>query len=304
MAAGRAGMSAPRPERATALIVDDQPENLALLHDALDSAGYRVLLATDGAAALRRAAECRPDIILLDAVMPGMDGFETARRLKAEAETQAIPIVFMTGLSDSEHVLAAFAAGGADYVVKPLRPAEVLARLAAHIGSARQLCRARQALEASGQALLAADPASGRPLWLTERARGLLQAHGWSDAALAARWRPWLGQAEAGESLALEGGDGSGLLARRLAGDECLLALSERGEAAAPQRLMRALGLTPRQAEVLHWLSLGKTNRDIGDILGMSPRTVNKHLEHVFARLGVETRTSAAALALRSADGG
>ncbi|UGA37369.1 helix-turn-helix transcriptional regulator [Chromobacterium haemolyticum] len=67
---------------------------------------------------------------------------------------------------------------------------------------------------------------------------------------------------------------------------------------------MRALGLTPRQAEVLHWLSLGKTNRDIGDILGMSPRTVNKHLEHVFARLGVETRTSAAALALRSAGGG
>ena len=91
------------------LIVDDVPDNLAVLHDALDEAGYTVLVALDGAAALQRAAQARPDIVLLDAVMPGMDGFEVARRLKADARTSAIPIVFMTGLTETEHVVAAFA---------------------------------------------------------------------------------------------------------------------------------------------------------------------------------------------------
>jgi len=113
------------------LIVDDVPENLSLLHDALDEAGYTVLVATHGEAALQRAAQLVPDIILLDAVMPGIDGFEVARRLKAMGETAHIPIVFMTGLSETEHVVAAFQAGGVDYVVKPLRPREVLARIKA-----------------------------------------------------------------------------------------------------------------------------------------------------------------------------
>ncbi|MFM2329091.1 MAG: hypothetical protein RLZZ494_1194 [Pseudomonadota bacterium] len=93
------------------LIVDDVPDNLAVLHDALDESGYTVLVATNGEAALLRAAQAQPDIVLLDAVMPGMDGFEVARRLKANPETSAIPIVFMTGLTDTEHVVAAFAAG-------------------------------------------------------------------------------------------------------------------------------------------------------------------------------------------------
>jgi CheY-like chemotaxis protein len=94
------------------LIVDDVPDNLAVLHDALDEAGYTVLVATDGHSALQRAAQADPDIVLLDAVMPGMDGFEVARRLKAGPETAHIPIIFMTGLTDTEHVVAAFGAGG------------------------------------------------------------------------------------------------------------------------------------------------------------------------------------------------
>ena len=94
------------------LIVDDMPDNLSLLHDALDEAGYTVLVATDGPGALARAQQSRPDIVLLDAVMPGMDGFEVARRLKADPATAAIPIVFMTALTATEHVVAAFAAGG------------------------------------------------------------------------------------------------------------------------------------------------------------------------------------------------
>ena len=105
----------PRPERPASaglvLIVDDVPDNLALLHDALDAAGYTVLVATDGASALQRAAQAEPDIVLLDAVMPGLDGFEVARRLKAGPETAHIPIVFMTGLTETDHVISAFGAG-------------------------------------------------------------------------------------------------------------------------------------------------------------------------------------------------
>ena len=97
---------------AVVLIVDDMPDNLSLLHDALDEAGYTVLVATDGPSAIARAQQARPAIVLLDAMMPGMDGFEVARRLKAGPDTVAIPIVFMTALTETEHVVAAFAADG------------------------------------------------------------------------------------------------------------------------------------------------------------------------------------------------
>jgi DNA-binding response OmpR family regulator len=120
------------------LIVDDVPDNLAVLHDALDESGYTVLVATSGEAALQRAAQAVPDIILLDAMMPGMDGFEVARRLKALAQTTHIPIVFMTGLTETEYLVAALESGGVDYVTKPIRPKEVLARMQVHLRGARE----------------------------------------------------------------------------------------------------------------------------------------------------------------------
>ena len=116
-----------RGEGDVVLIVDDVPDNLALLHDALDESGYTVLVATHGEAALQRAAQALPDIVLLDAMMPGMDGFEVARRLKASPATAHIPIIFMTGLTETEHLVAALEAGGVDYVTKPIKPREVLA---------------------------------------------------------------------------------------------------------------------------------------------------------------------------------
>jgi len=292
------------------LIIDDIPENLSLLHDALDEAGYTVLVATNGESALQRARQSRPDVILLDALMPGMDGFEVARRLKADFSTQHIPIVFMTGLTETEHVVAAFAAGGADYVTKPIRPQEVLARIAAHMQNARQMKQARSALDAFGQATVALRHSDGQLLWQTPLARRLLHDYfAIPDGITPPRLIDWLTEAQAAlrenrPLPLLASQNGRRLLASlhdpsKLGHDgEWLLVLHEENHQAAIENLITAFRLTQREAEVLFWVSKGKTNKDIGEIIGASPRTVNKHLEHVFEKLGVETRTAAANLAM------
>src|SRR5579864_7632549 len=141
-----AAAGSPEPTRAgrpgseqagVVLIVDDAPGNLATLHAALDAAGYRVLVAMDGKVALERVARLLPDVILLDAVMPVLDGFETCRRLKAEPASAHLPVIFMTGLTDTDHILQAFRAGGVDYVTKPINHTEVLARISTHMRNAR-----------------------------------------------------------------------------------------------------------------------------------------------------------------------
>ncbi|RRS05705.1 DNA-binding response regulator [Aquabacterium soli] len=297
------------------LIVDDVPDNLSLLHDALDEEGYTVLVATHGEAALQRATQAVPDIILLDALMPGMDGFEVARRLKALPETSHIPIVFMTGLSETEHVVAAFQAGGVDYVVKPIRPREVLARIEAHMQSARQARQARNALDAFGHASLTVRVSDGRVLWQTPLARKLLQSYFDTPESVApSELADWLRQVvpRPGADGAMpppvappptwavnRGGSRLSFALHEPSGDdEWLLVMQESSDQAAIDALTLEFKLTAREGEVLYWVVRGKTNRDIGDILGSSPATVKKQLEHVFAKLGVETRTAAAGLAM------
>ncbi|MGC4060897.1 MAG: DNA-binding response regulator [Aquabacterium sp.] len=216
----------PDSRQGTVLVVDDAPDTLRMLCDALATEGYTVLVARDGQQALSRLDVVTPDVILMDAVMPGLTGFQTCQRIKAHADWSAIPVIFMTGLSETADVVAGFDAGGVDYVVKPVRIEEILARLTTHVRNARV---ARQAMAAM---------------------RGMPSAESASHASGSARL------------------------------DEA--------------------ALTPRETEVLGWLAKGKTNRDIADILGMSHRTVNKHLEHIFEKLGVETRAAAAALASRA----
>ena len=289
------------------LIVDDIPENLSLLHDALDESGYTVLVATNGESALQRARQSLPDVILLDAVMPGMDGFEVARRLKADFVTHHIPIVFMTGLTETEHVVAAFAAGGADYVTKPIRPAEVLARIGAHVHNARQMRQARTALDAFGQATVSVRASDGKLVWQTPLARSLLSEYFACNGQEAPpRLLAWIDEAIGAKNLGrppnqLVCTSGSKrLLASfhdQTGDEEWLVVLREEDDASAIDSLVAAFRLTLREAEVLYWVTLGKTSKDIGEILGSSPRTVNKHLEHIFEKLGVETRTTAANLA-------
>lgn len=300
------------------LIVDDVPDNLSLLHDALDESGYTVLVATNGESALQRATQALPDVVLLDAVMPGMDGFEVARRLRANAETAHIPIIFMTGLTETEHVVAAFQAGGVDYVTKPIRAREVLARIAVHVGSARQAqqaTQARNALDSFGHATMALqlDDATGevRAVWQTPLARQLMRDYFAAAAAqIPAPVHDWL-RTEA--SVAAEGREPRSLavargserearqlvlsLQQRTGDDDLLIVMREVSDAAVVEAMIQAFRLTLREAEVLYWVAKGKTNRDIGDILGSSPATVKKHLERVYVKLGVETRTAAASTA-------
>ena len=203
----------PHAERAVVLLIDDAPDTVRMIAEALDDAGYTVLVATDGATALQRVERVIPDAVLLDACMPGMDGFETCRRLKRAPGMRTVPVIFMTGLAETERLVEGLSAGGVDYLVKPVVPDELVARLQAHLRVAREM-----------------------------------------NAAMRSR-----------------------------------------GEDAAPAAVLLPNPLTQREMDVLQWVACGKTNRDVAEILGMSPRTVNKHLEHIYEKLGVETRTAAVA---------
>ncbi|MGQ9369372.1 response regulator [Azospirillum sp. ST 5-10] len=288
------------------LVVDDAPDSLSLLTDALEEAGLTVLVALDGPAALELLERITPDIVLLDAVMPGMDGFETCRRLKGRGGLADLPVIFMTGLSETEHVVRGFEAGGTDYVTKPIIPRELIARTRVHLANARMARSARVALDATGRFLFAADTA-GRVRWCTPQAAQLLaEILGAPDAALPPEVGGWLAASAAhgpadGPLLAGAGGRGVRVAyVGRIGPDEHLLRLAE-AAAGGPEGLLKErLALTAREAEVLLWLARGKPNRDIAEILGLSPRTVNKHLEQIFAKLGVENRTAAATLAIRT----
>lgn len=119
------------------LAVDDVPANLDVLSQSLEADGYNVLVATSGEAALDLVTRIAPDLILLDVMMPGIDGFETCRRLKNNADTEGIPVIFLTARSELEGVLEGFQAGGIDYISKPFQKEEVLIRIRTHLERTR-----------------------------------------------------------------------------------------------------------------------------------------------------------------------
>lgn len=301
-------MSANDSNKAVVLVVDDSLDCMQMLNDALEDAGFTVLVALEGSQALTITHNIRPDIILLDAIMPHMDGFETCRQLKRRAQLADVPILFMTGLSDTDHVVMGFEAGGVDYVTKPINIHELLARMRAHLNNARITRQARRALDGAGQFLLTVD-SDGLLRWATPQVCQLLeQAGAGLDAtrlqpAVSQRLADWLRQRpEAGQPLrlALAGGALQLELLTLMDGKEYLLRLSHSHNDDDDSALLRQkLGLTQREGDVLLWIARGKANREIGQILAMSPRTVNKHLEQIFRKLGVENRTSAAAVALK-----
>lgn len=295
--------------RDTVLVVDDTPDTLGFLTDTLDHAGFTVLIATDGSSALDLVEQISPDLVLMDAVMPGLNGFETCRRIKREKRFAHMPVIFMTGLSETEHVVEGLAAGGVDYVTKPIVVDELLARIRVHLANARAVHGTSVALDATGRFLLATDRA-GRLLWCTPKAKQLLEEL-FPQQDGGASLPPTM--VEQLLQLRQEGAGGQARSvfetgARKLeisvlapiGPDELLFRLNEVSTSGDESVLQESLQLTTRESEVLLWISRGKSNREIGEILSISPRTVNKHLEQVFVKLGVENRASAAARAVRA----
>lgn len=288
------------------LVVDDTPETLGFLTDAIEQADLTVLVAVDGESALELVDQITPDLVLMDAVMPGLDGFETCHQLKQRPHLSHVPVIFMTGLSDSEHVVRGLEVGGVDYVTKPIIVNELIARIRVHLTNARVAFGARAALDATGRFLMAADE-NGGLLWCTPQAERLLAGLVESGAGPALadglrRLRSGGTQPPFVADFAV-GGDRRRLefaYLSPLGPGEFLFRLSEPATSNEDAVLRQAFGLTSREAEVLLWIARGKSNRDVSDILGISPRTVNKHLEQVFIKLGVNNRASATALAIRT----
>lgn len=291
------------------LVVDDEPGSLRMITAMLERHQVTVLVATSGDAALDVLRRVSPDLILMDAMMPGLDGFETTALVKRDPDLAHIPIVFMTGLSESEQVVRALAVGGVDYLRKPVELNELLARVRLHMKQGRAARASVASLDATGRLVLATD-AKGRLLWCTPLAERAVSriSPGWS-AAMPTLPSPLLEGVERliassrhnGGSSRLECGTRAVELAiiARFRDDEVLIRLNELDPQEDVARLRERLQLTAREAEVVLWLSYGKSNGDISEVLKISPRTVQKHLERIYEKLGVETRSAAAAIALR-----
>jgi len=299
------------PRRDTVLVVDDEPDSLRFLTDTLESAGITVLVAVSGATALDLLQHVTPDLILMDGIMPGMTGFETTARIKRRAGLAHVPVVFMTGLTESEHVVQGFEAGGIDYLRKPVNVHELLARVRVHIGQARAMQAGAAGLDATGRAMMAVDR-QGSQLWSTPMA----------DAVIARLDPAWdrrsktlpesvqlallrlLSRSTIGSSVRIEHDEGALelVLIAQYRETELLIRLNDLNPKADVMRLQQRLSLTDREAEVLLWISYGKSNGMISEVLSISPRTVQKHLERIFEKVGVETRAAAAAVAIKVLD--
>lgn len=301
----------------TILVVDDSPETLSLINDTLEQAGLTCLVALDPKQGLHIAQKMQPDLILVDGIMPIMTGFEFCQACKIEPDLRAIPIIFMTGMSDSESVVKAFAAGGIDYITKPIDTQGLIARIRVHLATANIIRGAQLALDQAGQHIFAVD-LNGKLLWQTPDVKNHLEEHNitntqnnWLEEVFWPAVTQWIQSLKSinnsanlslnlthnGQKIHLELLN-SNPLSPKQNNHEILIRLHSTDDKEDNQALMNGFGLSQRESDVLIWIAKGKTNREIGHILGISPRTINKHLEQVFKKLEVDNRTNAAAKAI------
>ena len=300
-------MKPDRMARRIVLAVDDNPASLGALTDTLETAGLMALAARDGLSALDLLDRVTPDLILLDAMMPGPDGFETCRRIKSRPQFALTPVVFLTGLGESDDMLNGLRAGGVDYVVKPIDQAVLLERIRVHISNADLVTEARAALDATGPGVFALTPGNQ----LAWASRSAIACLGLTDQGLPPDLHQpllaWLQEqshraVSQSSNMRVERADQSSLefgLMGRMSNGDMLIRVEEFEDVDEPDLLSRELNLSPREGEVLAWIARGKSNRDIGEILDLSTRTVTKHVEQIFQKLGVENRTAAALAALK-----
>jgi DNA-binding NarL/FixJ family response regulator len=290
-------------ERRIALVVDDSPDTLSMVSTALEENGISTLVATNGHAALDLARRILPDVVLLDAIMPGLDGFETCARLKADSALAYVPVIFMTGLTEPENIVRGLQAGGVDYVTKPALIDELVARMTTHIVNAKAVQSARQALDASGRSIIAVSR-TGDLLWGSPNAIDLIENEttGGTNLLVNPEFIAWLQSVTrraASQSSTFTSDAISLQYVNTSASGEILLKIRRQQNVSPVAQLSSVFNLTPREAEVLYWLSMGKTNRDIAQILTLSSRTINKHLEQIFQKMGMDNRTAAAVAADR-----
>jgi DNA-binding NarL/FixJ family response regulator len=253
------------------LVVDDTPANIKLLDAILAPRGYTVVPAGSGAEALTQVAASPPDLILLDIVMPGMDGYEVCRRLRDNPATSVLPVVMITASGEQEKIKA-IEAGADDFVPKPFNQAELLARI-------RSLLRIKSYHDTiQGQAAELAEWNRTLSERVDERTRELQEAR-----ALILQLY---------QALAERNRDLQQMVAQMMA------AQGQGGPQAADGQSAAMEKLTAREQEVLRLVAQGQTNNEIATALVVSLATVKTHVEHIIAKLGVSDRTQAAVRAV------
>jgi len=312
-----------KSNRSIVLVVDDSPDSLGMINTALNQAGYTVLVSLNGEQALDIIQQIKPDVVLMDAVMPVLDGFECCKQMRKKLPLT--PIIFMTGLIDVEHTVKAFECGGNDYITKPIKPEELLARITSHVNNANMINNARAALDIAKQYVLAVNN-HGAILWATPDTRELLQKNSMGVSQvddescgsqanekhdvlqdvlkdeLKSALKEWL-KIDGKRSDLLLPASNSALSVRyfkTVNEDEHLLRLVEHESMLDATVLEELLPITKRESEVLLWVAHGKTNREIGEILSLSPRTINKHLEQIYTKIQVDNRTAATSIAIQA----
>jgi len=254
-------------------------------------------VAESGASALKLLHHETPNLILLDVMMPGMDGYEVCRRIKAHESWAQIPVIFMTALNDPEDKVRAFAAGAVDYITKPIYSAEVLARVSTHVNLhlLQQQLEDELAMRVEAENLIRQSLDLG--VLLLDSQNQIIFSTRLTDALLNKHVTDFNGTHCPTELLSSE----SPLEVRRFSEpgkeDISMYIVQERNSPPGPSALL-PLGLTAREAEVLYWIAQGKSNPDISMILSTSVRTIHKHVENIFRKLGLETRNAAALTAL------
>lgn len=309
--------AAPSPEKVSGdekpciLIVDNNTLSLRYVCKAVQGNGMTALTARDGPAALALLQSVVPDLIIMDTLLPKLDGFETTRQIRRDPALNHVPVIFMTGPTETQQVVTGLAVGGVDCVHKPIVIDELLARVKVHLRNARTSYAISRSLDLGGRPTIGVS-ASGELLWHTHEAANVLKIGfpAWKiDQPLPEQIRYVVSKFGDRQTnimrRTIDVADGKlDCVANGILNDGSIsvtLLLKRPGEI---RRLLKArLGITAREADVLLWISRGKSNRDVGDLLDIAPRTVNKHLEQIFIKLGVENRSSAAAVVIELLSG-
>lgn len=294
------------------LLVDDNLPNLNVLSLLLEEVGYNVHTASDGQEALDKIQTQSFDLIIMDTGLPVLNAYEVVKQMTVNSVINKTAVILLADHNEVDELTEAFEYGNLDYLTRPINTRELLTRINVHLKANHQENQSRNALDAFGYASIMVSITNGKILWKTPLASELLAQYFELDSIfIAALVHDWLKREifiknslsdnsikPADLKIKKDTGQLSFQLHSQVEDDCYLVVMRESSDSSLITAILHEFKLTQREAEVLYWLAKGKTNRDIGDIIGASAATVKKHLERVFSKLAVETRTSAAAMVM------